>query len=72
MITQEEKDSIAHANYELGVAFGRDEGIALGLAKGREEGRAEGIRDVARKLLETGIPADKVAEVTGIPREQLR
>ena len=25
MITQEEKDSIAHANYELGVAFGRDE-----------------------------------------------
>ena len=68
MITQEEKDSIAHANYELGVAFGRDEGLALGLAKGREEER----QAIARKLLEAGIPVSQVVEVTGLPLDQLQ
>ena len=67
MITQEEKDSIAKANYELGMLFGRDEG----LAKGREEGRDEGRIETARQFLDAGIPAPYVAKITGIPEEKL-
>ena len=37
-----------------------------GIEKGREEGRAEGIRDTARKMKQKGLPADLIAEMTGL------
>jgi predicted transposase/invertase (TIGR01784 family) len=36
------------------------------LAKGRAEGRAEGLRDAARRLLASGMPRERVAELLGV------
>ena len=51
---------------EEGRAEGRAEGLAEGEAKGRAEGRAEGLRDTARKMKQKGLPADLIAEMTGL------
>lgn len=48
-------------------AEGRAEGRAEGIAEGRAEGRAE----VARKMLDKGMSADIVAEMTGLPLEEV-
>lgn len=46
-----------------------------GLAKGRAEGRAEGKREnqveIAKKLIQKGLPAEEVAEITGLSEEEL-
>ena len=55
---------------EEGRAEGRAEGLAEGEAKGRAEGeakgRAEEKRDTARKMKQKGLPADLIAEMTGL------
>ena len=49
-----------------GLARGREEGRAEGREEGREEGRAEEKRDTARKMKQKGLPADLIAEMTGL------
>jgi predicted transposase/invertase (TIGR01784 family) len=50
--------------------FDREEGHAEGLAIGREEGLAEGLaiekREIARKMMEMGIPAEQIQAITGL------
>lgn len=54
-----------------GRAEGRAEGREEGRAEGREEGRAEERRETAHKMLQLGIPAETIAQVTGIPLNEL-
>lgn len=62
-----------------GLAKGRTEGLAEGhaegLAKGRTEGLAEGIeqanRQNARNMKAKGIPVDLIAEITGLPVQEI-
>jgi predicted transposase/invertase (TIGR01784 family) len=48
-----------------------DKGRVEGEAKGKAEGKAEGIQKVAKNLLQKGMPADQVAEVTGLSEEEI-
>ena len=36
------------------------------------KGIKEGIRNVAKNLLETGMPIEKITEVTGLSEEEIR
>ena len=65
---------------EQGRAEGIEQGLERGLKQGRAEGRAEGhakgieegITKVARAMLVKGIPAETIAEVTGLSTEDIR
>ena len=52
--------------YMKGERKGLEKGRAEGEAKGRAEGRAEEKRDTARKMKQKGLPADLIAEMTGL------
>lgn len=58
-----------------GMAKGMAEGVAKGMAEGMAEGVAKGIaeerRRLAERLLASGMAAERVAELTGLPREEL-
>lgn len=76
------RDNITTARGE-GKLEGRAEGIAEGRAKGIAEGRAEGIAEgraesrtealteTARKLKAMGLPAEQIAEGTGLSIEEI-
>ncbi|MBR4511387.1 MAG: hypothetical protein IKO59_01155 [Bacteroidales bacterium] len=63
-----------------GLAKGRTEGLQEGLEKGRteglqeglEKGRAEGLKEAAAKMKQLGIPAEQIAQSTGIPAEEIK
>ena len=59
-----------------GLAEGRTQGLAEGRAQGLAEGRAEGIAEekkaTAAKLKSMGLPFDRIAEVTGLPVEDIK
>lgn len=50
---------------------GRAEGLAEGLRKGRDEGYAQGVEATARRLLAMGLPAETVANATGLRLEEV-
>ena len=54
-----------------GRAKGLVEGRAEGLVEGRAEGRAAGIVEVAKKMLDKGMAAALVAEMTGLPLDKV-
>ena len=53
-----------------------EEGLAEGRAKGRAEGRAEGINEtrleIAKRMLNKGMPEEEVADLTALTLEELR
>lgn len=57
--------------YAEGEAEGLAKGLAKGLVEGRAEGRAEGIVEVAKKMLDKGMAATLVAEMTGLPLDKV-
>ena len=65
-----EKKKYAEGEAE-GLAKGLVEGRAEGLVEGRAEGRAEGIVEVAKKMLDKGMAAALVAEMTGLPLDKV-
>ena len=54
-----------------GRAEGRAEGIAEGRAEGIAEGRAEGFMEVAKKMLDKGMSAEVVADMTGLSLDEV-
>jgi predicted transposase/invertase (TIGR01784 family) len=42
-----------------------------GEIKGRQEGRQEGILDMAKKLVLSGMEIEKISEITGISKQEL-
>ena len=67
-------EGIAEGRAE-GIAEGRAEGIAEGraegIAEGRAEGRTEALTETARKLKAMGLPAEQIAEGTGLSIEEI-
>ena len=57
--------------YAEGEAEGLAKGLVEGRAKGLVEGRAEGIVEVAKKMLDKGMAAALVAEMTGLPLDKV-
>jgi len=51
---------------QKGRAEGWAEGRAEGRAEGEKKGREEGIRTTALKMKQKGLPADLIAEMTGM------
>ena len=68
------RDNITTARGE-GKLEGRAEGIAEGraegIAEGRAEGRTEALTETARKLKAMGLPAEQIAEGTGLSIEEI-
>jgi len=58
-----------------GVEIGRAEGVEIGRAEGVEIGRAEGERkktqEIARQLLQQGMPPDLIAGITGLSKQEI-
>jgi len=58
---------------------GRAEGLAQGLAEGLEQGHAEGLAqghaeaqaEIARKMLESGMSVEQIAQFTGLTPEEI-
>jgi predicted transposase/invertase (TIGR01784 family) len=61
----------AYRDFKNSIDTARDEGIAEGIAEGIEKGIAEGIEKVAKKLLDLGIPIDKIIASTGLTEEEI-
>ena len=59
-----------------GLEKGKAEGLAAGLANGLAEGLAKGLSqgkaEVAKNLLEMGMPAETVAKATGLSPEAVK
>jgi predicted transposase/invertase (TIGR01784 family) len=55
-----------------GRAEGRAEGMIEGEIKGRAEGLAEGKLEIARRLLETGMPVEQVMQLTSLTEEEVK
>jgi len=66
-------------NLEDALAVEREEGMEDGFKRGREEGLSEGLqrgrndekRETARKLKAIGLSPEQIAEVTGLPQDEL-
>ena len=60
---------------EEALAIGKAEGLAIGHAEGKSEGRAEGelikAKEIAAKLLATGLSKSEVAEIVGLDESEL-
>ena len=64
---------------EKGLAEGMERGLAEGLEKGFEKGRLEERRkalaekqEIARQLLATGMAAEQVSAIVGLPLEDVQ
>ena len=64
---------------EKGLAEGMERGLAEGLEKGFEKGRLEERRkamaekqEIARQLLATGMTAEQVSAIVGLPLEEVQ
>lgn len=57
--------------YREGVEDGRAAGVEEGRAAGIEEGRAAGIAENARAMLRHGVDREVVADVLGVPLDEL-
>ena len=60
---------------EKGLAEGLEKGLAEGMEKGRAEERRKSLaekREIARQLLATGMPAEQVSAIVGLPMEELK
>ena len=72
-------ESMMDAKYIDGREDGREEGLTIGRIQGWENGWSEGwmsgkekgIREVAAKMKNSGIPIQTIANVTGLTAEEL-
>ena len=60
-------DTALEKGREEGRAVGREEGRAVG----REEGRVEGVIQVAKKLLESGMDVDTILKMTDLSKSEI-
>ena len=72
------RDTICVMDYaiESGLKKGFDKGLKEGIQKGRAEGLAEGMKqeryEIARKLLEVGIPLESIMQATGLSKDEIK
>ena len=54
------------------IAYAMEKGEEKGMEKGMEKGRAEERIAIAAKMKQLGIPAEQIAQSTGIPVEEIK
>ena len=59
-------------DYENTIDFARQQGHEQGLAEGEAKGREDKALEVAKKMLEAGMPSAQIASITGLDEEQVR
>ena len=57
--------------FEAGYADGEAKGVADGMAKGMAKGIAKGKTEVAKAMLEIGMPIGQILQLTGLSEEQV-
>ena len=62
---------LAEGNFNDGLVKGRAEGEAKGKAEGIAEGEIRKNLENARKMKSKGYPADDIADITGLTREEI-
>ena len=55
-----------------GMAKGMADGLAKGKAEGMAEGKAEGKAEVAKAMLEIGMPIGQILQLTGLTEKQVK
>ena len=69
-------DTAKREGKEEGLAEGMEKGLAEGMKKGLAEGMEKGMNkrslEIARKMLENGMDAAMVMEITGLSESQLQ
>ncbi|MCI6045034.1 MAG: hypothetical protein MR732_00005, partial [Alistipes sp.] len=55
-----------------GLAKGKAEGMAEGKAEGKAEGLVEGRLEVAKAMLEIGMPIGQILQLTGLTEKQVK
>jgi predicted transposase/invertase (TIGR01784 family) len=65
-------DTALMQGIEQGIEQGLERGLQQGRAEGHAKGIEEGIAKVAKAMLVKGIPAETIAEVTGLSVEDIR
>jgi predicted transposase/invertase (TIGR01784 family) len=64
--------SMLESSYGVGIKDGIKKGIKKGVEKGIEKGKMEGKLDMAKKLKDKGMDAEEIAEVSGLPLEEIK
>lgn len=64
-------DSERKAGIEEGIGIGREEGIEIGREEGIEIGVKNGVLRVAKAMKAKGIPDETIAEMTGLPLQDI-
>ncbi|GHV28889.1 hypothetical protein FACS1894167_07080 [Synergistales bacterium] len=54
-----------------GMERGMEQGMERGMEQGMKKGRVEGRAEVARNMLNDGLPVEKVVQYTKLPREEV-
>ena len=54
------------------ITDGIEQGIKQGIEQGIEQGREERTRQIVRNMLAKGFDPDLVAEIVGLPAEEVR
>ena len=65
-------DELREEGFERGRKEGFEVGKNEGRVEGRVEGRAEGRTAILQQMLERGCSPEEVAELTGVPLEELQ
>ncbi|MBO5194182.1 MAG: hypothetical protein J6B62_04735 [Bacteroidales bacterium] len=65
------KDMTTEQDIRNQIEYGRFEGLEEGLAKGRKEGETKKTLEMAKKMLEAGIPCGQIMSITGLSEEEL-
>ena len=67
---------MAEIDYNGGIASareeGREEGEKVGIEKGERKGKKEAKIQIAKKLIESGMELEKVAQVTGLSENEIK
>lgn len=63
--------SVIETNLILGRAEGRKEGIEEGIEVGIKKGEEKKQLEIARKMMEKGMPWEEIEEITGVSKEEL-
>ncbi|MEF2228693.1 MAG: hypothetical protein V3581_01430 [Candidatus Cardinium sp.] len=50
----------------------RDEGIKIGQEKGKLEGKEEGKLEIAKYMIQSGEPLEKIVRFTGLSRSRIQ
>lgn len=56
---------------ESGIKRGENIGIKKGLEKGIQKGKIEKAVEIAKKMIEKGIPIENICEITNLTKEEI-